>query len=157
VFLQFLYDLSDRQVEEQVNLHLACKWFVGLQPEEIAPDHTALCRVRAGLGPDKFDEIFNRIVAQAGEVGVVHDWLCIIDATHLAAENANLASRKKSRVAAGAQSRFAEDNHRSTDCLYGGQLHTDDVCPQADGQAAGDGDGPTERWTVPQCKRREVK
>ena len=26
VFLQFLYDLSDRQVEEQVNLHLACKW-----------------------------------------------------------------------------------------------------------------------------------
>jgi hypothetical protein len=47
VFLQFLYDLSDRQVEEQVNLHLACKWFVGLQPEETAPDHTALCRYRA--------------------------------------------------------------------------------------------------------------
>lgn len=31
VFLQFLYDLSDRQVEEdQVNMHLACKWVVGL-------------------------------------------------------------------------------------------------------------------------------
>ncbi len=28
VFLQFLHDLSDRQVEEQVNLHLVCKWFV---------------------------------------------------------------------------------------------------------------------------------
>ena len=38
VFLQFLYDLSDREVEEQVNLHLACKWFAGLQPEEMAPD-----------------------------------------------------------------------------------------------------------------------
>ena len=25
VFLQFLYDLSDREIEEQVNLHLACK------------------------------------------------------------------------------------------------------------------------------------
>jgi len=25
VFLQFLYDLSDRQVEGQANLHLACK------------------------------------------------------------------------------------------------------------------------------------
>jgi hypothetical protein len=37
VFLQFLYDLSDRQVEDQVNPHLACKWFVGLQPEEAAP------------------------------------------------------------------------------------------------------------------------
>ncbi len=30
VFLQFLYDPSDREVEEQVNLHLACKWFAGL-------------------------------------------------------------------------------------------------------------------------------
>ncbi len=25
VFLQFLYDLSDREIEEQINLHLACK------------------------------------------------------------------------------------------------------------------------------------
>ena len=32
VFLQFLYDLSDREIEEQVNLNLACKWFAGLQP-----------------------------------------------------------------------------------------------------------------------------
>jgi IS5 family transposase len=86
VFLQFLYDLPDRQVEEQVNLHLACKWFVGLQPEEVAPDHTGLCRFRARLGPDKFQAIFNRIVAQAREAGLVHDRLRIIDATHLAAK-----------------------------------------------------------------------
>lgn len=86
VFLQFLYDLSDRQVEDQANLHLACKWFVGLQPEEVAPDHTALCRFRARLGPDKFQAIFNRIVAQAREAGLVHDRLRIIDATHLAAK-----------------------------------------------------------------------
>jgi IS5 family transposase len=44
VFLQFLHDLSDRQVEEQVNLHLACKWFVCLQPEEVTTDHITLCR-----------------------------------------------------------------------------------------------------------------
>ena len=43
---QFLYDLSDREVEEQVNLHLACKWFAGLGPEERAPDHSTLCRFR---------------------------------------------------------------------------------------------------------------
>jgi len=47
VFLQFLYDLSDRQVEEQVNLHLTCKWFVGLQPEESVPDQTHLTRFQA--------------------------------------------------------------------------------------------------------------
>ncbi len=41
---QFLYDLSDREIEEQVNLHLACKWFAGLQPEEKAPNRLALVK-----------------------------------------------------------------------------------------------------------------
>ena len=70
VFLQFLYDLSDRQVEEQVNQHLACKWFVDLQPEEAGPDHSTLCRFRNRLGPEKFQAIFNRIVAQARQAGL---------------------------------------------------------------------------------------
>lgn len=43
---QFLYDVSDREIEAQVNLHPACKWFAGLQPEETAPDHSTLCRFR---------------------------------------------------------------------------------------------------------------
>ena len=86
VFLQFIYDLSDRQVEEQVNLHLACKWFVVLPPEESGPDHSALCRFRARLGVEKFQAIFNQIVAQAREAGLVHDQVRLIDATHLAAE-----------------------------------------------------------------------
>ena len=38
VFLQFLYNLSDRQVEEQINLHLACKWFVGRELAEPQAD-----------------------------------------------------------------------------------------------------------------------
>ena len=65
VFLQFLYDLSDPEIEEQVNLNLACKWFAGLQPEERAPDHSTLCRFRNRLGPEKFQQIFNQIITQA--------------------------------------------------------------------------------------------
>jgi len=86
VFLQFLYDLSDRDVEDQVNLHLACKWFAGLMPEEAAPDHSTICRFRARLGPEKFQEIFNTIIARARAAGLVHDRLRIIDATHLEAK-----------------------------------------------------------------------
>ena len=77
---------SDRQVEEQVNLHLACKWFVGLRPDETGPDHTALTRFRARLGPEKFQAIFNGIVQQACEAGLVHDRLGILDAPRLAAK-----------------------------------------------------------------------
>ena len=54
---QSLYDLSDREIEEQVNLHLACKWFAGLGPEERAPAHSTLCRFRSRLGPEKFQQI----------------------------------------------------------------------------------------------------
>jgi len=86
VFLQFLYGLSDREVEEQVNFHLVCKWFAGLQPEERAPDHTVLCRFRSRLGAEKFQAIFNQIIAQARDAGLVHDRLRIIDATHLQAK-----------------------------------------------------------------------
>jgi len=80
VFLEFLHDLSDRQVEERVNLPLACKWFVGLQPEESGPDHSTLCRFHSRLGPEKFQQIFNQIITQARQAGLVSDRLRIIDA-----------------------------------------------------------------------------
>ena len=86
VFLQFLYDLSDREVEDQINLHLACKWFAGLQPEETAPDHSTISRFRSRLGAEKFQEIFNEIIQRAREAGLIHDRLRIIDATHLQAK-----------------------------------------------------------------------
>jgi len=86
VFLQFLYELSDREIEEQVNRHLACKWLAGLTPEETAPDHSTLCRFRSRLGAEKFQEIFNKIIKQARQAGLVSDRLRIIDATHLQAK-----------------------------------------------------------------------
>ena len=109
VFLQFLYDLSDRQVEEQVNTHLACKWFVermrasSLQPEEAGPDHSALCRFRTRLGPEKFQQIFNQIVTQAREAGLISDRLRIIDATHLAAKVDLFRLPPTPRLASGAR------------------------------------------------------
>jgi len=86
VFLQFLYDLSDREIEEQVNFHLVRKWFAGLGPEEHAPDHSTLSRFRSRLGPEKFQQIFNEIITQTREAGLVSDRLQIIDATHLQAK-----------------------------------------------------------------------
>ena len=86
VFLQFLYDLLQREPEEQVNLHLACKWFTGLQSEEAVPDHSTLCRFRSRLGSEKFQQIFIEVITQAGDAGLVSDRLQIVDATHLQAK-----------------------------------------------------------------------
>jgi len=86
VCLQFLYDLSDREVEEQATFNLLYKWFLGLSAEERPPDHTTLCRFRARLGAEGFQTLFNGMVAQARERGLVADELHILDATHIAAK-----------------------------------------------------------------------
>jgi transposase len=38
-YLQFMYNISDRDVEEQVRYNMAYKWFVGLSADELPPDH----------------------------------------------------------------------------------------------------------------------
>jgi IS5 family transposase len=60
--LQFLYDISDRRVEEEVAFSLIYRYFVGLDPSEEPPDHTTLCRFRKRLGPARFESLFNRVV-----------------------------------------------------------------------------------------------
>jgi transposase len=83
VFLQFLHDLSDRDIEEQCTWNLLFKSFLGLSAEELPPDHTVLCRFRQRLGAEGFHHLFNQVVEQARAQGLVSDRLHIIDATHM--------------------------------------------------------------------------
>jgi len=86
LFLQFLYDISDRRVEEEVNFNLVLKWFVGLAIDESPPDATSLTRFRDRLGVKRFANIFNRIVELAREKGLISDRLSIVDSTHVKAK-----------------------------------------------------------------------
>lgn len=86
VFLQFLYDLSDRDIEEQCTCNLLFKSFLGLSAEELPPDHPVLCRFRQRLGAEGFQRLFSQVVEQALAQGLVSDRLHIIDATHLTAK-----------------------------------------------------------------------
>ena len=65
IFLQFLYDLSDYRIEEELNDRLSFKMFIGLDVEEAPPDHSSVSRFRDRLGPERFKELFNRIVELA--------------------------------------------------------------------------------------------
>ena len=86
VFLQFLYDLSDYRIEEELNDRLSFKMFVGLDVEEAPPDHSSISRFRERLGPERFKEIFNRVVEIARSKGLVSDKLHIIDSTDVKAK-----------------------------------------------------------------------
>jgi transposase len=74
-FLEFLYDLSDARVMEELQLNLACKWFVGLDVIDRAPDATSLTKFRNRLGAEKFKDLFNEVVEQARGKGLISDRL----------------------------------------------------------------------------------
>jgi transposase, IS5 family len=86
IFLQFLYDLSDYVIEDELTDRLSFKMFVGLEVDEAPPDHSSISRFRDRLGPERFKDIFNRIVSMARDKGIVSDKLHIIDATDIKAK-----------------------------------------------------------------------
>ncbi len=85
-FLQSLYDVSDRRIEEEVNVNLVLKWFVGLAVDEAPPDSSSLTRFRGRLGEERFANIFNQIVEIAREEGLISDRLSIVDSTDVKAK-----------------------------------------------------------------------
>jgi len=82
----FLYDISDRTLEEQINYNIVFKWFVGLDLDQKSPDHSTMTRFRDRLGAEGFARIFNRIVEMARAKKLINDRLTIIDSTHVIAK-----------------------------------------------------------------------
>jgi IS5 family transposase len=82
----FLYDISDRTLEEQINFNIVFKWFVGLDLDQKAPDHSTMTRFRDRLGSEGFARIFNQIVAIARQNKLINDRLTIVDSTHVTAK-----------------------------------------------------------------------
>jgi transposase len=87
--LQYLYGDSDREVEENARMHNAYKYFLGLAIDEEPPDHSTLSTFRAQrLGEEKFRQVFQNIVRQCIDKGLVKGKRQIIDSTHIEANAA---------------------------------------------------------------------
>ena len=87
--LQYLYGDSDRQVIENARVNLAYKYFLGLAVDEEPPDFTTVSYFRAvRLGEEKFRQVFENIVKQCIDKGLVTGKRQIIDSTHIVADMA---------------------------------------------------------------------
>jgi transposase len=87
--LQYLYGDSDRGVIENARLNLGYKYFLGLAVDEDVPDDTTISYFRAQrLGEEKFRQIFQNIVQQCIDKGLVSGKRQIIDSTHIIADMA---------------------------------------------------------------------
>ncbi|MBV9692638.1 MAG: transposase [Alphaproteobacteria bacterium] len=86
LFLRFHYRLSDRQVMERTKTDMAFRWFLDLPLHDRVPNHTDGTYFRQRLGAERFVQLFQELVTQAREAGLVKDHLRLKDATHLIAD-----------------------------------------------------------------------
>lgn len=113
LYLRFHYKLSDRQVMVRTQTDMAFRWFLGLPLQCAAPNHTDGTYFRQRIGAERFAAVFQDLIGQAREAGLVQDRLRLKDATHLLADVANvrplqLAAQVRERLLRAASTLFAE-------------------------------------------------
>ena len=83
--IQFHDGHSDRKLWDCVQTDLAYRWFLRLGLEDYLPDVSTLNKFRARLGSQGFEKLFQNLVKQCRNHGLIRDRLRIKDATHVVA------------------------------------------------------------------------
>jgi len=99
MFLGYLYGIrSERRLEQEVQVNVAYRWFLGLGLNDRVPDHSTISRNRSErfAGTGIFQEIFDEIVLQAIRTGLIDGRILYTDSTHIkASANKHRFSKKK--------------------------------------------------------------
>jgi transposase len=84
-FLQYQYDLSDREVINHSQVNMAFRLFLDLSLHTPLPDPSLLTYFRKRLGPETHQRVFQELISQARQKGLIKDRLRLTDATHVLA------------------------------------------------------------------------
>lgn len=87
LLLQYMEDLSDRQLEEFLQSNNIGKWFCGFSLSERTPDHSLFSVVRKRIGTNKLAKLFNLMRDQFIEKGYIREIFSFVDASHLITKN----------------------------------------------------------------------
>jgi transposase len=99
------YRYSDREVLAAVRFNIAYRLFLQISLKSPLPHHTLLTYFRQRQGPERLQEIFDQVVAQARRLGLVKDRLRLKDATHILA---NIAIPSTLRLVAETRDQLLE-------------------------------------------------
>jgi len=101
VFLAYLFNLKEREIERTINDSISMKEFLGLALNEAAPDHSSLTYFKNRIlahntfrNKDILKEIFDEIIILAQKKGIDLGYNQIIDSTHTVAD---VNSRKENK------------------------------------------------------------
>jgi IS5 family transposase len=83
LLLQFMEDLSDRELARYLQENTASKWFCGFGLAETTPGYSVFSKVRTLIGPTRLSKIFAHCRDQLKKQGVMNEVFSFIDASHL--------------------------------------------------------------------------
>ena len=83
IVLQFMEDLSDRELELFLQENNAAKWFCGFNLLEATSDHSVFCRYRKRLGTRFISQVFRDLRIQLKQQGLMNEHFSFVDASHL--------------------------------------------------------------------------
>lgn len=86
LLLQFMEDLSDRELERYLQENNASKWFCGFSLLETTPDHTVFCKIRKRIGTKLLSQLFADMRNQLKSAGYINEVFSFVDATSLIAK-----------------------------------------------------------------------
>jgi IS5 family transposase len=99
LFLSYLYNVSERSVEELVDTNLLAKWFMGLAVDERAPDHSTLRVFRRRMekvrGGNALQALFDAVILAAKGHGVEFGELQVLDSVHTQADVSNAKEKER--------------------------------------------------------------
>jgi transposase len=104
-FLQHHANLSDRDVIAEAQVNIAYRFFLDLSLDSRLPSPGLLSQFRSRLGSERHQVLFDQVVRQAREHGLMHDRLRLKDATHVLG---NIAVPTTLRLVAQARQRLLD-------------------------------------------------
>jgi transposase len=106
LLIGYLYGIaSERKLVEELRMHLAWRWFTGLSFGQEIPHHSTFSKNRHGRFQESklFEELFEQIVKQCVEVGLVQGKHLSVDGSFVQANAAKESRIPRQQLAEAAQ------------------------------------------------------
>lgn len=97
LILQFMEDLSDRELERYLSDSNAAKWFCDFDLTESTPDYSVFSKLRTKIGTNMLSKIFSLFRAQLKSQGYMSEVFTFVDASHLISKANLWEERDESR------------------------------------------------------------
>ena len=126
LFLEYWANLSDVKVVEEIRYNLLYRAFVGIGIQEDIPDDTSLVVFRKRLGEEIFERIFEKLVEQCREKGLLDGKKKIVDGSKVEANVAIKSSlgllRQGRRLLIKEVKKIDEERGKELERKYGGEI-----------------------------------